>query len=122
MPPACDSRNPSRRSFFLREQTMTVFATQPHFDLHLTRSLFDAETCQRLIAELHRSRSTPAITYGEGQRPLVDKRVRKASQLMPSPETVAQVTRRLNEHRHLVANHFGLALHGCEEPQFLVYR
>jgi len=105
-----------------REQAMTKLAAKPHFDLHLARGFFDAETCRRLIAELHRSRSTPAITYGEGERPLVDERVRKASQLMPSRETVAQVTRRLNEHRQLVGNHFGVTLRGCEEPQFLCYR
>jgi SM-20-related protein len=75
-----------------------------------------------LITELRRSPAVPAITYGQGDAGSVNESVRKVESLMPSKETVEQVTRRLIDYRQKVGEHFGISLSGCEEPQFLRYR
>lgn len=62
-----------------------------------------------------------ALTYGKGEA-AVDDRVRRASRITPSTETIQYVTRRLEEHRQNLEKHFGVALSECEEPQFLYYR
>jgi SM-20-related protein len=92
------------------------------FDLHLARSFFDVETCQELMSELRRSSSSPALTYAEDNLGSVDERVRKVARLMPSPETVEYVRRRLTAYRETIEEHFKVNLSGCEDPQFLRYR
>jgi len=92
------------------------------FDLLLVSGFLDPETCRELITELRRSPAVPAITYGQGDAGSVNESVRKVESLMPSKETVEQITRRLIDYRQKVGRHFGINLSGCEEPQFLRYR
>ena len=92
------------------------------FDLHLVEGFLDPETCRQLIAEMRRSPASPAVTYGQGGPGSVNERIRKVESLMPSKETVQHVSRRLMDYREEVAEHFGISLSGCEEPQFLRYR
>lgn len=92
------------------------------FNLYLIRSLFNAQTCGRIIAELARASEDPAAIYGLGAAGFVDERVRKVARLKPSAETVELVRRRLFEAREEVGAHFGVSLTSCEDPQFLRYR
>lgn len=92
------------------------------FDLQLISGFFDAETCRELISEMRRSPASPAVTYGQSQAGSVNERVRKVTRLIPSRSTVEHVTRRLLDYRGRLEEHFGLALRGCEDPQFLCYR
>ena len=101
---------------------MTTPNQDAHFDLYLMQRFLDAETCRQLIAEMRRSPASPAVTYGQGGPGSVNERVRKVESLMPSKETVQHVSRRLMDYREAVAEHFGISLSGCEEPQFLRYR
>src|SRR5258708_550812 len=93
-----------------------------HFDLYLVRNFFDVETCHKLIAEMRSSPAGPAVTYGQENSGVVNERVRKVTLAQPSATTVAGVAQRLMGHREGVAEHFGVSLSRCEEPQFLCYR
>lgn len=101
---------------------MTKAIAEFQFDLHLARSFFDVETCRELISEMRRSPSSPAVTYAKGDSGSVDDRVRKVARLMPSPETVEYVMRRLMAYRETIEKYFKVSLGGCEDPQFLRYR
>jgi len=92
------------------------------FDLHLARSFFDVETCRELIDELCRLSSSPALTYAKDNLGSVDERVRKVARLLPSPETVEYVVRRLTAYREKIEEYFKVSLSSCEDPQFLRYR
>src|SRR6266576_302584 len=101
---------------------MTKPTTISYFDLQIVRGFFDVQTCCQLIGEMRHSPTSAAVTYGEGKSAVVDERVRKVARLIPPPETVEHVTRRLMEWRDEIGKRFGLDLNGCEEPQFLRYR
>ena len=96
--------------------------TSDHFDLYFVRNFFDAETCHELIAEMKSSSASPAVTYGQGSSSEVNERVRRVTRTQPSAQTVARVAQRLMDHQESVADHFGVSLSRCEEPQFLCYR
>ncbi len=100
---------------------MTRANTDSGFDLYMVGSFFDVETSEEFINELSRSPHAPATVYGRSESGIVDERVRKAARLAPSPETVERVRLRLLEYRGDVAEHFGINLRDCEEPQFLRY-
>lgn len=101
---------------------MTKAIAEFQFDLHLARSFFDVETCRELIGELRRSSSSPALTYAKDNLGSVDERVRKVARLMPSPEIVEYVVRRLTAYRERIEEYFKVSLSSCEDPQFLRYR
>jgi len=101
---------------------MTKPQRSDHFDLYLVKDVFDTDTCRELIAEMQSSPINPAVTYGHTGSGVVDERVRKVAQVRPSEEFVAQVRQRLIDDRESVADHFGINLSSCEEPQFLCYR
>jgi SM-20-related protein len=104
------------------DNLMTKPTSDAPFDLYLAEGFFDAETCRELIAEMRRSPSAPAVTYGQGSSGAVNERVRKVTKFMPSKETVEHVTQRLMDYREEVGKHFGISLSSCEAPQFLRYR
>jgi SM-20-related protein len=95
--------------------------TTPKFDLHIVKDFFDANTCREVVNDMRRSPAAAALTYGKGEA-AVDERVRRARRVSPSAQTVAYVTRRLEEQRQKLESHFGVALSGYEEAQFLCYR
>lgn len=95
--------------------------TAPKFDLSIVKEFFDAATCRQIVDDMRRSPVSAALTYGKGEA-AVDERVRRARRISPSADTVASVTRRLEEHRKKLEEHFGIELSGLEEPQFLCYR
>lgn len=110
------------RSFLREKETVTEPDLSAQFDLQLISSFFDAETCRRIISEMRSSPSGPAVTYGQSSAGLVNERVRTVTRVMPSRLTVEQVTSRLMDARVGLEENFGLALSGCEDPQFLRYR
>jgi len=101
---------------------MAMLNSDTHFDLYLVNDFFDAETCRELIAEMRSSSASPAVTYGQVASGEVNERVRKVARATPSEKTVARMAQRLMDHRAEVAQHFGVKLTRCEEPQFLCYR
>jgi len=112
-----------RAIYFSRnKEQVTKPTAEFQFDLHLARSFFDNETCRELISEMRGSPSSPALTYAKGDLGSVDERVRKVARLMPSPQTVEYVVRRLMEYREKIEEYFRISISGCEDPQFLCYR
>lgn len=107
--------------FSCNKEQVTTPTAEFQFDLHLARSFFDAETCRELISEMRGLPSSPALTYAKGDLGSVDDRVRKVARLMPSPQTVEYVVRRLMEYREKIEEHFRISISGCEDPQFLCY-
>jgi SM-20-related protein len=101
---------------------MTKPTPDAPFDLYLLERFLDPDICRELIAEMRRSPSAPAVTYGQGGPGSINERVRKVESLMPSRETVEHVTRRLIDNSQKVGARFGISLSSCEEPQFLRYR
>jgi len=91
------------------------------FDLQIVRNFFDEKTCRELIAEMRDSAASAALTYGKGDA-AVDERVRQVRSVSPLPQTVAYVSRQLDEQRADIGERFGIRLTGCEQPQFLCYR
>jgi SM-20-related protein len=91
------------------------------FNLHVIRNFFEPETSRRLLEEMQSAPMSAAITYGKGDA-AVDERVRRVKQVSVSEETIAYVSRRLEDQRASMANHFGISLDSFEPPQFLCYR
>ena len=91
------------------------------FDLYILKNFFDVATCRKLIAEMRSAPASPALTYGKGDA-AVDERVRRAKQVSVAPGTIAFVSRRLEDLREPIAEHFGIKLSNFEAPQFLIYR
>ena len=92
------------------------------FDLFSHKSFFDSEKCFEIIGEMRDCQPVQAAIYGIGETGSVDERVRKVSRITPSRETVEYVRERLLNCKTQVAEHFGVELVNCEEPQFLHYR
>jgi SM-20-related protein len=92
------------------------------FNLYLDPGFIDARQCGDLLAELAIAPEAPATLYGQAVTGVVDERARKVARLMPLPETISRVTRRLLEAREAIGAHFGIPLRSCEDPQFLRYR
>jgi SM-20-related protein len=90
------------------------------FDPFLVRGFFDTRTCEEIIAEMRSAASGPATIHGASSS--VDERMRKATRVMPSEETVKGVRRRLLERKGKVEEHFQISLSDCEDPQFLRYQ
>lgn len=101
---------------------MTTPEAAPRFNLYLIKDFLDARLCDEIINELGRAPEDLATVYGLGEGGAVDERVRKATRLLPSVETVERVNQRLVSVRERVGAHFGIPLNSCEDPQFLRYR
>lgn len=90
------------------------------FDLHIAKDFLAAEGCRELIAEMRRSATAPALTYGKGDA-AVDERVRRVKRVAVSQDNVANVAQRLEQERAAISRHFDMNLTNFEEPQFLCY-
>ena len=76
-----------------------------------------------LVEELERAAGDPAtVSGGRGMGGAVESLVRRTTRIAVSPETRAEVRRRLMERTGALEAHFGVALAECEEPQFLRYQ
>ncbi|HEX8283149.1 MAG TPA: 2OG-Fe(II) oxygenase [Pyrinomonadaceae bacterium] len=92
------------------------------FGLYLSRGFLDAGECARLVEEVSAARGGPATVYRPRAASPVDERLRRTTRHMLSPETTERVRGLLLRRRDEVAEHFGLTLSDCEDPQFLRYR
>jgi predicted 2-oxoglutarate/Fe(II)-dependent dioxygenase YbiX len=101
---------------------MIEFDAKSHFDLHIVKDFLDAATCRRLSSEMHRSPSKPALTYGKSESAVIDERVRRVVQVLPSAETIDLIQGRLREYRLALEQRFGIRISECESAQFLRYR
>lgn len=93
-----------------------------HFELYLSKNFLDARECERLVEEVCAARGGPATVYRPGAASPVDERLRRTTRHMLSPETTAHIRSLLLRCKDEVAEHFGITLSDCEDPQFLRYR
>jgi SM-20-related protein len=92
------------------------------FGLYLSRNFLDARECASLVEEVCAARGGPATVYRPGAASPVDERLRRTTRHMLSPEMTAHVRSLLLRRKDEVAEHFGLTLSDCEDPQFLRYQ
>ncbi len=90
--------------------------------LYVARNFVGERECARLVEEVCAARGGPATVYRPGAASPVDESLRRTTRHMLSSETTERVRRLLLARKGEVANHFGLALSDCEDPQFLRYR
>lgn len=103
---------------------MTTPEKSQGFNLLLIRNFFDAETCERILAEMRSNRGGPATVYTHDKHAasgLVDERVRRATRVVPCAETIELVVARLLKVKTIIEDHFGVRISDCEDPQFLRY-
>ena len=99
---------------------MTPESYQP-FDPLVVNGFFDVQTCERIGADLRSAAGSEAAVYRQIGSGTVDERIRKATLMRPSLETIGFVRRRLLECKTEIGTHFEIDLSDCEEPQFLRY-
>jgi SM-20-related protein len=92
------------------------------FDLLLAPHFLEESICQSILEQTSSAFFAPATVYGSSDSGGVDERVRRASRLSPSGNTVNLVKHRLMDYKHEVERHFQLSVQDVEEPQFLRYR
>jgi SM-20-related protein len=92
------------------------------FDLLLIDDFLDAESCVSIVDALRRSAGDPATVYGTSDAAAIETAVRRTARLAPPAAVRDLILRTLDERRAQVAQHFGVTLGPCEEPQFLRYR
>jgi SM-20-related protein len=90
-------------------------------DLLEIEGFLDATTLAELVAELDRAGGRPAAVLSEAQDGTVRPTVRKATRIAVAEATREGVKERLMERKPEIEAHFGVALTGCEDPQFLRY-
>jgi SM-20-related protein len=94
------------------------------FNLLVIRNFFDAQTCERILAEMRSNRGGPATVYTDDKNAAsgsVNERIRRATRVVPCAETVELVVGRLLEIKPIIDEHFGVRVSDCEDPQFLRY-
>ena len=91
--------------------------------LFVARDFFDAGSCAALRAEAAACEHEPVtVVDGYSLNERVKDHVRRTKEARVSKRTRALVRARLVELQPEIERHFGLALEGCERPQFLVYQ
>jgi SM-20-related protein len=91
-------------------------------DLLTVNNFLDDSARHALLDELNRAAGDAATVSGKGPRSAVESLVRRTTRVALSPETRADVKRRLMERKGALEQHFGVTLGDCEEPQFLRYQ
>jgi SM-20-related protein len=90
-------------------------------DLLEIRDFLDETACDALRAEMREVAGNAATVRSQDGKGMVYAQVRKATRLTLPPATRERVTRLFAGRKEALERHFGLALGGCEEPQFLRY-
>ncbi len=91
--------------------------------LFVVRDFFDADSCASLRAEADAcEQETVGVVDGYSLNERIKDEVRRTKEARVSKRTRSLVHERLVELRPDIERHFGLALGGCERPQFLVYQ
>ena len=104
-----------------RTTAMTTIEATAGSNLLLIRNFFDAQMCERILAEMRSAQSGPATVYGAVPSGAVDDGMRKATRIVPSLETTEFIKQQLLERKQVVEDYFQVTLSECEEPQFLRY-
>jgi SM-20-related protein len=90
--------------------------------IFVARNFFDEELRQRICTEMRGARSEPSSMRTRSGAFKVNTEFRRSRWASVSEGTLAGVQGRLLETRPALERHFDVTLHGCEEPQFLLYR
>jgi SM-20-related protein len=88
----------------------------------VVQDFLEADTCARIRAEVRSAASTAATVREGGARYMVDRHTRQASWAEVSATTQSLVQGRLLTLLPRAAEHFAVALTGCQTLQFLRYR
>jgi predicted 2-oxoglutarate/Fe(II)-dependent dioxygenase YbiX len=91
-------------------------------DLLTIDDFLDAAARGALLEELNRAAGDAATVSGYGSGGAVEALVRRTTKVGVSPETRAEIRRRLMARKGELEEHFGVTLGECEEPQFLRYQ
>jgi len=84
--------------------------------------LLSPERCAAILEELRDASGDAATVYGRGPRDAVHLLTRKATRVIPSHATRAEIEAALMAAKEQLSDHFGVALTTVEEPQFLRYQ
>ncbi len=90
-------------------------------DLLEIDDFLDSVTLADLVAELDRSAGRPSTVLSADAEGALDTMARKSTRIAVAPEMRERVKARLMERKAALEQHFGIALTGCEDPQFLRY-
>jgi SM-20-related protein len=91
--------------------------------LFVVKDFFDADSCASLRAEAAAcEQETVGVVDGYTLNERIKDDVRRTKEARVSKQTRSLVRARLLDLQSDIERHFGLALEGCEQPQFLVYR
>ena len=92
-----------------------------HFRLFLLEDFLEVDVCRDLTSRLAASPTNPATIYGAAESASVVGAVRRTSRIVPPPEIVQLIERRLTARQKEIASHYGINIEHHEEPQFLRY-
>lgn len=90
-------------------------------DLLQIPGFLDADAVRDLVAELSAIAGAPATVTGVGEGASLAVLTRRATRLAVPDATRERVGAALRARMPALEAHFGVALDGCEEPQFLRY-
>ncbi len=93
-----------------------------HFKLYLIRDFLEVDLCADITKTLATAPSNAATVYGAAESGSVVEAIRRTSRVAPPKEIVEQIAHRLSARQQEIALHYGIAVGGYEEPQFLRYR
>jgi SM-20-related protein len=92
---------------------MLGFLVEPNF--------LTSDDCGRIRREMAHSNPEPAGVVHDGKT-VLDPGRRSTKRVDVGEASLRQVEKKLSAMRGRLERHFGLALQGCQEPQFLLYQ
>jgi predicted 2-oxoglutarate/Fe(II)-dependent dioxygenase YbiX len=91
------------------------------FGLFVAENFFDGDLCGRLRTHMRAGASSPGTVGCPGGKYVVDRQIRRVNNTMINDASTALVKDRFMDIKPDLERHFGVALAGCQEPQFLHY-
>jgi SM-20-related protein len=92
-----------------------------HFRLYLIKNFLEADLCSEITNALAVSPAQAATVYGSAESGSVVETTRRTSRVTPPSEIVELIEQRLTARQQEISSHYGIAIRGYEEPQFLRY-
>jgi len=92
------------------------------FGIFVQPDFLDKETCARVTAEMLDMGGAPATTTVELSEDKLDEAFRRTTIAEVSPPTVSLIEEKLLALESVLEESFSSSFHGCEQPQFLLYR
>ena len=89
--------------------------------LFVARGFFDPALCRAIRGRTRLGSGGPGTIFQEGAEDVLDPSVRSVRCRKASPDIRSRVSARFEEVRPQLAQHFGIALGGFEDVQFLRY-